>query len=170
MSCVDCDCPSDRGAHFWYAPKSGGKVDYERRYINVINLSRRLSREACTQICEGVKSVGGTAEKLPAPNMLLLNEGVTLHVSVCRGRARPKLAMIWTLLIQQEVADVSVIIRMKPPSTSPLDFFVIPAAARMRGAWQTREKDNDAVLEVYRFDSLQSFIESFRRFSYRGQL
>jgi len=78
--------------------------------------------------------------------------------------------MIWTLLIQQEVADVSVIIRMKPPSTSPLDFFVIPAAARMRGAWQTREKDNDAVLEVYRFDSLQSFIESFRRFSYRGQL
>ena len=25
-----CSLYSDRGAHFWYTPKSGGKVDYER--------------------------------------------------------------------------------------------------------------------------------------------
>ena len=139
-------------------------------YINVINLSRRLSREVCVQICEAVKLVGGTAEKLADPNMLLLNEGVTVHVSVCRGRARPKLSMIWTLLVQQPMADVSIIIRMKPPATSILDFFVFPAIARMHGAWHAREKENDAVLDLYRLDGLQSFIESFRRSSHRGQL
>lgn len=137
-------------------------------YINVINLSRKLGRDVCAQICEGVKSVGGTAEKLAEPNMLLLNEGVTVHVSVCRGRARPKLSMIWTLIIQQQIADISVIIRMKPPTVSPLDFFVFPTASQMRGAWQTREKDNDAVLELYRQDNLDAFVESFRRFFYRG--
>jgi DNA invertase Pin-like site-specific DNA recombinase len=138
-------------------------------FINVINLSRRLSREVCSQICDGVKSVGGTAEKLPDPNTLLLNKGVTVHVSVCRGRARPKLPMIWTMLVQQPVtADVAIIARMKPPVTSILDYFVFPAAAQMRGAWHTREKDNDAILELYRADSLSSFVESFRRFPHRG--
>lgn len=140
-------------------------------YINVINLSRGLSREVCVQICEGIESVGGTAEKLlDHPSLLLLNEGVKVHVSVCRGSVRPKLSMKWTLLVQPAIADVSVIIRMKPPSTSPIDYFIFPAAARMGGAWQTRERDNDAVLELFRVDSLQKFIESFRRFSHRGKL
>lgn len=139
-------------------------------YINVINLSRSLSREVCARICEGVKSVGGTAERLPDPNMLLLNEGITVHVSVCRGRPRPKLSMIWTMIVQQPVtADIAIIVRMKPPSSSILDYFVFPAIAQMRGAWHAREEENDALLELYRLDTLQSFIESFRRFSHRGQ-
>jgi len=77
--------------------------------------------------------------------------------------------MIWTMIVQQPVtSDVAIIVRMKPPVTSVLDYFVFPAAAQMRGAWHTREKDNDAFLELYRLESLESFVESFRRFSNRG--
>jgi hypothetical protein len=38
-----CSLYSDRGAHFWLTPKSGGKVDYEREPPAIARLLCRLS-------------------------------------------------------------------------------------------------------------------------------
>jgi hypothetical protein len=138
-------------------------------YIHAINLSREISKGICETVCEGVRAAGGTAEKLPLPHMVLLNGSVTVHVSVFKGWVRHKLNTIWRLLLgKRPAADVMIVARLMPPSHSVMDYFVIPAVSQLHGVWTVREKDNDPILELYRCDDLQSFIESFSCFSLRG--
>ena len=92
-----------------------------------------------------------------------------LHrAGICKGWVRPKLKTSWTLLLgKQPAADVMIIARLNPPARSVLDYFVFPAFSQLRGALHARKKDNDAFLDLYRFDDLQPFINSFRRYSLR---
>ena len=143
--------------------------DYSFR--NAINFSRQIGRQICDDVCHGVEALGGTVEKLPARNMLLLNREVSVHVAVCKGWIRPKLTPLWRLLLGREpAADVLIVGRLLPPSNSILDYFVFPAVSQLRGVWSARKRDNDPVLDLYRSDDLGAFIKSFARVSIRGSL
>jgi hypothetical protein len=102
--------------------------------------------------------------------MVRLNGGVTVKVMVIKGWERPGLNTIWRLLLGEVLAaDVVIIARMKAPARTVLDYFVIPAVSGMRGSLTVRERNNDPSLEIYRFDDLRIFIESFREFSFLRQ-
>lgn len=149
----------------------GYSLPKDYSYLNAINFSRQIGRQVCDEICHGVEALGGTAEKLPARNMLLLNREVTVHVSICKGWIRPKLAPLWRLLLGKEpAADVLIVGRLLPPSNSILDYFVFPAVSQVRGVWSARTRDNDPILDLYRSDDLGAFIESFARVSIRGRI
>jgi DNA invertase Pin-like site-specific DNA recombinase len=137
-------------------------------FVEAIRMSRGLRSSTCDDICKGVRAIGGTAENLPIGGMLLLNQNVTIKVCVIKGWVRPKLKTVWRLLLgRQSAADVVIIARLKPPISTILDFFVIPACSQLRGVLTAQEQDNDAFLDIYRFDTLQPFIDSFRRCSVR---
>ena len=138
-------------------------------FARSIRLTRRLRSAICDEICEKVRAIGGSAEKLSNDGTLLLNQNITITIRVIKGWVRPHLNTIWHLLIgQRPSADVVIIGRLKPPSESILDYFVIPSCSEIRGALAVREKENDAFLELYRLDDLQPFINAFRRYSLRG--
>jgi DNA invertase Pin-like site-specific DNA recombinase len=144
----------------------GYPLPKDHSFVRAIRLTRRLRRIVCDDICEQVRAIGGSAEKLPIAGMLLLNENVTMKMHVIKGWVRPKLNTIWRLLLgKQAGADIAIVARLMPPEPSIVDYFVIPAYSQLLGSLTAREKDNDAFLELYRFDDLQLFIESFRRFS-----
>jgi DNA invertase Pin-like site-specific DNA recombinase len=146
----------------------GYPLSRDLSFVNAIRMSRRYRHTICDDICERVRAIGGSAIRLPIPGMLLLNENVTIRIRVVKGWVRPKLHTKWNLLLGRRAgADIVIVARLKPPSSSILDYFVIPAYSQLLGALQARERDNDAFLEIYRFDDLQPFIESFRRFPLR---
>jgi DNA invertase Pin-like site-specific DNA recombinase len=133
-------------------------------FVEAIRLTRRLRRIICDDICEQTRAIGGSAEMLPIAGTLLLNENVTVKVSVIKGWVRPGLNTIWRLLPgKQSGADIVIVARLKPPAASILDYFVIPAHSLLRGGLCAREKENDAFLELYRFDTLRPFIDCFQR-------
>lgn len=100
--------------------------------------------------------------------MLRLNSGTTVKVMVVKGWDRPGLNTVWRLLLGEVLtADIVIFARLKAPARTVLDYFVIPAVSGMRGSLTVRERDNDPSLEIYRFDDLQTVIESFREFSIR---
>jgi hypothetical protein len=66
---------------------------------------------------------------------------------------------------QTTAADVIIVPRLNPATRSIFDYFVIPAFSQLRGALNARAKDKDAFLDIYRFDHLDAFINSFRRHS-----
>jgi hypothetical protein len=137
-------------------------------FVEAIRMSRRIRRVLCDDICQRVQAICGSAERLPVSGTLLLNHNVTVKIVICKGWVRPKLNTSWTLLLgKQPVADVVIIARLNPPARSVLDYFVFPAFSQLRGALHARERDNDAFLDLYRFDDLQPFINSFRRYSVR---
>ena len=138
-------------------------------YAGAIDMSRQIRSILCDDICQRVQTIGGSADKLPFPGTLLLNQAVTVKVLICKGWVRSNRITIWQLLLRkQPAADVVIIARLSPPARSILDYFVIPAFSQLSGTLNAREKDNDAFLELYRFDDLQPFIDSFRRYSLRG--
>jgi DNA invertase Pin-like site-specific DNA recombinase len=146
----------------------GYPIKRDLSFIRAIRLSRQVRHSVCDEICEGVKVVGGSAESLPVSGMLRLNGGVTVKVMVVKGWERPGLNTIWRLLLGEVLtADVVIFARLKAPARSVLDYFVIPAVSGMRGSLTVRERINDPSLEIYRFDDLQIFIESFREFAFR---
>jgi DNA invertase Pin-like site-specific DNA recombinase len=148
----------------------GYPIKHDLSFVRAIRLSRQLRRSICDRICEGVKCLGGNADCLPTQGMLRLNGNITVKVTVIKGWERPGLNTIWRLLLGQVIAaDVVIIARLKEPARTVLDYFVIPAVSGMRGSLTVREKNNDPSLEIYRFDDLQPFIDSFREFSFRRQ-
>lgn len=132
-------------------------------YLNSISMSRDLRSSVCEEICRGVRALHGTAEPLPEPGVLLLNSNVTVKISLRKAWSGPGLRPRWNLLLGKKfTADVLIVGRLKPPSGSILDFFVVPAVSKLRGALTARERENDGFLEVYRCDTLQTFIQAFR--------
>lgn len=146
----------------------GYPIKHDLSFIRAIRLSRQLRRTVCDQICEAVKAIGGSADPLQVPGMLRLNSGTTVKVMVVKGWDRPGLNTVWRLLLGEVLtADIVIFARLKAPARTVLDFFVIPAVSGMQGSLTVRERDNDPSLEIYRFDDLQTVIESFREFSIR---
>ncbi len=146
----------------------GYPIKRDLSFIRAIRLSRQLRGSVCGQVCEAVTAIGGSAEPLQVPGMLRLNSGTTVKVMVVKGWDRPGLNTVWRLLLGEVLtADIVIFARLKAPARTVLDYFVIPAVSGMRGSLTVRERDNDPSLEIYRFDDLQTVIESFREFSIR---
>jgi DNA invertase Pin-like site-specific DNA recombinase len=144
----------------------GYPIKHDLSFLRAIRLSRQLRDSICDKIRDDVKAIGGSAESLLVPGMLRLNGGTTVKVTVVKGWDRPGLNTVWRLLLGEVLtADVVVFARLKAPARTVLDYFVIPAISGMRGSLTVRERDNDPSLEIYRFDDLQTLIESFREFS-----
>jgi hypothetical protein len=149
----------------------GYPIPRDYSYLEAISMSRGLRVATCDDICERVRTVGGSAETLPQAGMVMLNKNVTVKVCVIKGWVRPKLRTVWKLLLgKQAAADVVIVARLKPPMPVIFDFFVIPACSQLRGALNAQERNNDAFLDLYRFDNLQPFINSFGRCPLRSTL
>lgn len=132
-------------------------------YLHSINMSRDLRSSVCEEICRGVRSVHGTAELLPEAGTILLNGNIRVQVFLRKAWSAPGLRPRWNLLLGKTfAADVLIVGRLKPPSGTILDYFVVPAISKLRGALTARERENDGFLEVYRCDTLQAFIQAFR--------
>ena len=95
-----------------------------------------------------------------------MNRSVSVKVVIRSGTVQKNRDMIWTLPLNGvQPADVTVLGRLKPPERNVLDYFIIPAISHLRGTFQTRERENDPFLEIYRFDNLDGFVSSFRQCS-----
>ena len=136
-------------------------------FVHAIQMSRRMNRALCDDICERIQVVGGSAERMTTPGMLRINQNVTVKIFLRKCWVRNG-RIVWILPLGKELAaDVLIIGRLKPPEGSILDYFVIPAISQLRGPLNSRTKDNVPYLNLYRFDDLQPFIETFSRQSIR---
>jgi|SRR5271156_3640086 len=107
-------------------------------YGHAIRMSRALRKEVCDDICERVRKIGGSAEKVSVPGLLRLNDNVTVKVTLRKAWVRDG-RIVWVLpLGQYPSADVLIIGRLKPPDPSVFDYFVIPAFSELRSGLRSR--------------------------------
>ena len=134
-------------------------------FVHAIRMSRGMRKELCDEICTRVRAIGGSAELMTVPGMLRINQNVVVKVSLRKCWVRDG-RIVWILPLGKQIpADVLIIGRLKPPERSILDYFVIPSVSQLRGALNSRMKDNVPFLNLCRFDDLEPFIETFRRCS-----
>ena len=141
----------------------GYPIIRDHSYRHAVRLSKALRSDICDEICDGIRLIGGKAEKIPGPGMLRLNDTVTVRVAIRKAWVRYG-RIVWVLpLGKHPAADVTIIGRLKPPERSIFDYFVIPAFSHLRGGLRTRIKRSVAYLELYHFKTLRPLIEAFRR-------
>jgi DNA invertase Pin-like site-specific DNA recombinase len=128
-----------------------------------VRMMKQLTKTVCDEICERVREIGGSAERMLGPGMIRLNQDVTVKVRLRKCWVRDT-RTVWILpLGRKPAADVLIIGRLKPPDRSVQDYFVIPAISQLRGPLNSRFRDNVPYLDLHRFDDLQPFVEMFRR-------
>jgi DNA invertase Pin-like site-specific DNA recombinase len=131
--------------------------------IHAIIISRKMRRDLCEEISLRVRAIGGTAEPMSASGMIRINHNIIVKVIVrkarfCEGRT------VWVLPVaRQPGVDVLIIVRCTLPERTILDYLVIPAISQLRGTIYSRLKANAPYLDLYRFDDVGKFIETFRR-------
>jgi len=127
------------------------------------NLAKRIAHALCEEICERVRSLGGSADPVrDTPGVILLNDSVTVRVAVCIGLRRRRLEMEWRLpLVPPLRADIVVIARLCPPSESVLDYFVVPEFSGVRGCLHVRRDGIASFIDLYHVPDLKEFIETF---------
>jgi DNA invertase Pin-like site-specific DNA recombinase len=131
-------------------------------FLHSIRMSQNIGNEISEHICSRVRAIGGTAERLHSPRRILLNGNVSVRVKVARGYVRWHGVMRWVLLLGKRfTTDIVVFGRLEPPNPEVLDYFVIPALSQLRGALSPKRESNPPFLGIYRFPTLDSFIETF---------
>ncbi len=132
---------------------------------HAVRLTRRINKTLCDEICERVREIGGSAELMPTFGMIRLNGNVTVKVALRKCWVREE-GIVWVLPLGKcSLADVLIVGRLKPPERSIMDYFVLPALSQLHGGLRSRARQSVDYLELYHFQTLQPFIETFRRFS-----
>ena len=141
----------------------GYPLPRDHSFVHAIRLSRQLQKSVCDEIYHRVRQIGGTAEHLPGKGMLLVNQNVTVKVFLRKAWVRDG-RIVWILpLGKRNAADVMIFGRVNPPERTIFDFFVFPALSQLRGALNTRMRENVPYLGLHHFKSLDAVIEVFRR-------
>lgn len=134
----------------------------DHSYRHAVCMSKALRSTICDDICERVRKIGGSADKISGAGMLRLNDTVTVKVAIRKAWVQYG-RIVWTLPIAKHPdADILIIGRLKPPEKAIFDYFVIPAFSQLRGGLRARTGQSVAYLELYHFKTLEPFLETFR--------
>ena len=132
---------------------------------HAVRLTRRINKTLCDEICERVRGIGGSAELMPTFGMIRLNGNVTVKVALRKCWVREE-GIVWVLPLGKcSLADVLIVGRLNPPERSIMDYFVLPALSQLHGGLRSRAGESVDYLELYHFQTLERFIETFRRYS-----
>ena len=143
----------------------GYPLIHDLSWGHAVRLTRRINKTLCDEICERVREIGGSAELMSTCGMIRLNGNVTVKIALRKCWVREERA-VWVLpLGKSSLADVLIVGRLKPPERSIMDYFVLPALSQLHGGLRSRARKSVDYLELYHFQTLQPFIETFRRFS-----
>jgi DNA invertase Pin-like site-specific DNA recombinase len=143
----------------------GFPIKHNFAFLQAITMARKIREAICEDICSRVRAIGGTAEWiLVSPERIVINGNISVKVNVATGHVFWRGFTRWTLLLGKHfIADIQIWARLEPPHREVVDYFVFPALSRLHGALRPKRENNAPFLDLYRFPTLEPFINTFCR-------
>ena len=120
----------------------------------ILRRLRGLQRELVSEIAAKIEHHGGRIEPFGNPNLLLVNQEITIAIVPLRClRSRYGRLRWYVRFNSKPTPDVTVAARLAQDNKSILDYFLLPAAAAHRKhlvLWPNNARD----LDCYRFENL----------------
>lgn len=141
-----------------YAPAR----DY--RYLETNRALRELHPEVVTSVIADIVGAGGQVERDPLSDLLSVNCEFTASVVIARCHETPAGGHRWKIRLDQGLRpDITIAVRMAAGNTAVRDYYLLPwldlgVAPALRLA-----PENGALLDAYRFDTLDGFTDLTRR-------
>ena len=134
-----------------YAP------DRDYRYIEINRRLRELHPHLLTEIVAGIREAGGSVQRNPINDLLLINGEFAASVVIARSHTTIGGSLRWRIRLDSGLApDVTLAIRMDELNEAPLDYYVLPSIDMNIPRLQLSGQ-NGLSLDCYRFDSLAFF-------------
>lgn len=132
----------------------GYTPDRDYRYLEINRFLRRMHPEVVAEVEHNIADLGGSVERDPATDLLLVNREFTVSIVLARCHAMPESRNRWRVRMDTSlVPDISVAARLDTCNQKLLDYYLLPhldfGLARISLADQ-----NSVELETYRFDTL----------------
>lgn len=139
--------------------------DYQ--YLEANRRLRLLHPGLLQQTINQIRAVGGRVNVEDDTGMLFINQEIRLSVVLCRCQFTAAGARRWKIRFDLGLnPDLTVAVRMCEGEERALDYYVLPTVDMT--ASQLRVADNNqAEVEMYRFDSLEVISQLSRRSAYR---
>tara|TARA_Y100000815_G_scaffold26976_1_gene22640 strand:- start:4106 stop:5668 length:1563 start_codon:yes stop_codon:yes gene_type:complete len=139
--------------------------DYQ--YLEANRRLRLLHPGLLQQTIDQIRAVGGQVDVEHNTGMLSINQEIRLSVVLCRCQFTAAGARRWKIRFDLGLSpDLTVAVRMCEGEKRALDYYVLPTVDMT--ASQLRVADNNqADIEIYRFDSLEVISQRSRRSAYR---
>jgi len=144
-----------------YTPKR----DYQ--YIQVNRYLRSLHPQLVAEVIEKIGKLGGKIKKDKRTDLLTINNEFTTSIVFARCRQTRTGSLRWVIRLDSGLApDITIALRMDPLNENPLDYYLLPfldiTSERLR-----LEEDNGAILDTYRFETLDFFFGMAERVKLR---
>lgn len=137
-----------------------------QRDLSFIEINRALRVWHQTQVTEIIGhlvAVGATVQSDPRTGLLTVNGEFTVSVVLGRCSAVRDGVYRWVLRLDGSLhPDITIGIRLQPGNTAALDYYLFPGIDRLAEKLRLA-KENSFVLDVYRFENLDYFLDLARR-------
>jgi len=145
----------------------GFTPDRDYRYLEANRFLRRLHPEIVASTEERIVSIGGSAERDTATDVLTVNNEFTCSVVLARCQTRLSGHLFWKIRFDASLLpDVTVAVRLDASNTAALDYYLLPRLDFCLQRISLRER-NSIELESYRFDTLEYLYAMAQRARFR---
>jgi DNA invertase Pin-like site-specific DNA recombinase len=140
----------------------GYRPDRDFRYLQINERLREIHPQIVDQVIAGIEDGGGRISR-QGPELLMINEELSLSIVIARCRPTPGGSFRWRLHFDTSLApDITIAVRMDPANKAALDFYLFPRIDLMDGRLRLAE-DNGLGIDAYRFDDLAEFFNMAAR-------
>jgi DNA invertase Pin-like site-specific DNA recombinase len=135
----------------------GFTPDRDYRYLEINQYLRRLHPQIVAQTEKAIGELGGTIERDPATDLLLVNREFTVSLVLARCQTQDNGRNRWKVRFDTSLApDITVAVRLNHANDAPLDYYLLPRLDF--GLPRISLADRNAIeVESYRFDNLDYF-------------
>jgi len=134
------------------------------RYIETNRVLRALHPDVVAQVVVDIESAGGIVCRDPLTDLLSINAEFSASVVIVRCQTTPAGSLRWKVRLDIGLRpDITIAVRMAADNSAVYDYYLLPwldvgAAANLRLA-----PENGILLDAFRFDTLDAFVDLTRR-------
>jgi DNA invertase Pin-like site-specific DNA recombinase len=150
---------------------AGYEPSKDYRWVQENRDLRPMRPKFISELINRIRQIGGSVMRHPAANLLTVNNEFTVSIIVarCRRWTRQCRSPIWLVpLKHSHNADITLTVRMDKENREPMDYYILPRIAipflpriDERRRLKLYER-NGSRLDIFRFGSLESFLQMIR--------
>ena len=146
----------------------GFRPDRDYGYIEINRRLRQYHPVVITEITSKIEELGATAVRDPATDILSVNSEFTVSIAIARQFQTRSGSSRWNIRFDAGLRpDITVAVRMDAANEAALDYYLLPRMDFSQPSIRLAE-ENGAILDTYRFETLDYLFYMAERTSLRG--
>ena len=137
-------------------------------YIEINRALRAMHPGIIAAVIGDIEAQGGVVERDPVSDLLRINQEFTVALVIARCHASLAGGLRWQVRFDSGLRpDLTIAVRMEDDNRTVRDYYLFPWLDLSRTPQLRLAPDNGILLDAFRYDSLDAFIDLTRRTSLR---